>query len=72
MEGPNDHAQQHEDHQNIEFNPGPPSPSTLTDTILGLHSTLYGGKRSAAQVEEMVDRYYESDAGEFTDEKGMD
>lgn len=44
---------------------GPPSPSTLTDIILGLHSTLYGGKRLPEEVREMVQRYYDYDAGEF-------
>lgn len=46
------------------FGNGPPSPSTLTDIILGLHGTLYGGKRSTSEVREMVSRYYETDAGE--------
>lgn len=41
---------------------GPPSPSTLTDIILGLHSTLYGGKRTAEEVREMVSRFYDRDA----------
>ena len=40
----------------------PPSPSTLTDVILGLHATLYGGKRKPEQVRQMVERYYESGA----------
>ncbi|PWN43498.1 hypothetical protein IE81DRAFT_288630 [Ceraceosorus guamensis] len=44
------------------FSHGPPSPSTLTDIILGLHSTLYGGKRSADEVRQMVQHYYEYDA----------
>jgi hypothetical protein len=43
----------------------PPSPSTLTDVILGLHATLYGGKRKPEQVREMVGKYYESGAGEL-------
>jgi hypothetical protein len=34
----------------------------LTDIILGLHSTLYGGKRTAEEVREMVGRYYDRDA----------
>lgn len=41
---------------------GPPSPSTLTDILLGLHSTLYGAKRSPEEVREMVWRYYDADA----------
>lgn len=44
------------------FGQGPPSPSTLTDIILGLHSTLYGGKRTAEEVREMVNRFYDQDA----------
>lgn len=44
------------------FGHGPPSPSTLTDIILGLHSTLYGGKRTAEEVREMVNRFYDQDA----------
>lgn len=43
---------------------GPPSPSTLTDIILGIHSTLYGAKRTPEEVREMVARYYDRDAGE--------
>jgi len=46
------------------FSHGPPSPSTLTDIILGLHGTLYGGKRLPDEVRQMVGRYYETDAGE--------
>ncbi|PWN54273.1 hypothetical protein IE53DRAFT_308200, partial [Violaceomyces palustris] len=41
---------------------GPPSPSTLTDVILGLHKTLYTGKRSPEEVREMVWSFYESGA----------
>ncbi|KAN0060434.1 hypothetical protein ACQY0O_007764 [Thecaphora frezii] len=41
---------------------GPPSPSTLTDNILGMHSTLYGGKRKPEELREMVWRYYERGA----------
>jgi hypothetical protein len=41
---------------------GLPSPSTLTDILLGLHSTLYGGKKSPEEVREMVWRYYDADA----------
>ncbi|CAO1630247.1 unnamed protein product [Sympodiomycopsis kandeliae] len=41
---------------------GLPSPSTLTDILLGLHSTLYGAKRSPEEVREMVARYYDADA----------
>lgn len=69
FDGPNDHQLDshgnHHQHQQ-HFPAGPPSPSSLTDTILGLHSTLYGGKRSPEEVEEMVARYYESDASEYT------
>lgn len=43
---------------------GLPSPSTLTDILLGLHSTLYGGKKSPEEVREMVWRYYDADASE--------
>lgn len=41
---------------------GPPSPSTLTDIILGIHSTLYGAKRTPEEVREMVGRFYDRDA----------
>ncbi|PWN30585.1 hypothetical protein BDZ90DRAFT_229600 [Jaminaea rosea] len=41
---------------------GLPSPSTLTDILLGLHSTLYGAKRSPEEIREMVWRYYDADA----------
>lgn len=41
---------------------GLPSPSTLTDILLGLHSTLYGAKKSPEEVKEMVGRYYDADA----------
>ncbi|WFD31822.1 hypothetical protein MSPP1_002862 [Malassezia sp. CBS 17886] len=40
----------------------PPSPSTLTDIILSLHASLYGAKRSDAEIREMVLRYYDGDA----------
>lgn len=42
---------------------GPPSPSTLTDIILGLHSTLYGGKKTQEEVRERVAAFYDRDAG---------
>ncbi|KAL9934640.1 hypothetical protein V8E36_006415 [Tilletia maclaganii] len=41
---------------------GPPSPSTLTDVILGLHATLYASKKSSDEVIQMVSRYYDNDA----------
>ncbi|KAK0538508.1 hypothetical protein OC835_001274 [Tilletia horrida] len=41
---------------------GPPSPSTLTDVILGLHATLYASKKSSDEVMQMVSRYYDNDA----------
>ncbi|KAK0543880.1 hypothetical protein OC846_006254 [Tilletia horrida] len=41
---------------------GPPSPSTLTDVILGLHATLYAGKKSADEVLQMVSRFYDPEA----------
>lgn len=41
---------------------GPPSPSTLTDVILGLHNTFYSNKRKPEEVSQMVARYYESGA----------
>lgn len=41
---------------------GLPSPSTLTDILLGLHATLYGAKKSPEEVQEMVARYYDADA----------
>ncbi|CBQ71456.1 conserved hypothetical protein [Sporisorium reilianum SRZ2] len=44
------------------FSAGPPSPSTLTDVILGLHSTFYSCKRKPEEVKEMVSRYYERGA----------
>lgn len=40
----------------------PPSPSTLTDIILTLHASLYGVKRSADEIRQVVQRYYEGDA----------
>ncbi|KAJ1584399.1 hypothetical protein NDA12_006584 [Ustilago hordei] len=40
----------------------PPSPSTLTDIILGLHNTFYSCKRKPEEVKEMLSRYYESGA----------
>jgi hypothetical protein len=43
---------------------GPPSPSTLTDIILGLHSTLYGAKRTPEEVRERVNAFYDKDASE--------
>jgi hypothetical protein len=43
---------------------GPPSPSTLTDIILGLHSTLYGGKKTPEEVRERVGAFYDQDASE--------
>lgn len=44
------------------YSAGPPSPSTLTDVILGLHNTFYSSKRKPEEVKEMVSRYYESGA----------
>ncbi|SAM86314.1 uncharacterized protein UBRO_08769 [Ustilago bromivora] len=44
------------------YSPRPPSPSTLTDIILGLHNTFYSCKRKPEEVKEMVSRYYESGA----------
>ncbi|SPO31454.1 uncharacterized protein UTRI_06584 [Ustilago trichophora] len=44
------------------YSAGPPSPSTLTDVILGLHNTFYSCKRKPEEVKEMVSRYYESGA----------
>lgn len=44
---------------------GLPSPSTLTDILLGLHSTLYGAKRSPEEVREMVWRFYDADASKY-------
>ncbi|KIS65809.1 uncharacterized protein UMAG_06189 [Mycosarcoma maydis] len=44
------------------YSAGPPSPSTLTDVILGLHSTFYSCKRKPEEVKQMVSRYYESGA----------
>ncbi|PWY98678.1 hypothetical protein BCV70DRAFT_212594 [Testicularia cyperi] len=44
------------------FSHGPPSPSTLTDVILGLHNTFYSAKRKPEEVQQMVSRYYESGA----------
>lgn len=44
------------------YSAGPPSPSTLTDVILGLHSTFYSCKRRPEEVKEMVARYYERGA----------
>ncbi|CAD6919517.1 unnamed protein product, partial [Tilletia controversa] len=41
---------------------GPPSPSTLTDVILGLHATLYASKKSGEEVMQMVSRFYDNDA----------
>ncbi|KAE8210393.1 hypothetical protein CF327_g5730 [Tilletia walkeri] len=41
---------------------GPPSPSTLTDVILGLHATLYASKKSQEEVMQMVSRFYDNDA----------
>ena len=52
--------------EDSEFDGGggaPPSPSTLTDIILTLHASLYGAKRSAEEIKEMVWRYYDSNAG---------
>lgn len=43
---------------------GPPSPSTLTDIILGLHSTFYGAKRTPDEVRERVFAFYDNDASE--------
>lgn len=43
---------------------GPPSPSTLTDIILGLYSTLYGGKRTSEEVRDRVAMFYDQDASE--------
>lgn len=43
----------------------PPSPSTLTDIILTLHASMYGAKRSVDEIREVVDRYYERDAGMY-------
>lgn len=40
----------------------PPSPSTLTDIILSLHGSLYGAKRQICEIQEMVRRYYDSNA----------
>lgn len=45
---------------------GLPSSSTLTDILLGLHSTLYGAKRSPEEVREMVWRFYDADASEWS------
>ncbi|WFD35227.1 hypothetical protein MCUN1_002077 [Malassezia cuniculi] len=45
-----------------EFSGAPPSPSTLTDIILTLHSSLYGAKRSVPEVREIMQRYYEGSA----------
>ncbi|TKY86995.1 hypothetical protein EX895_003672 [Sporisorium graminicola] len=44
------------------YSAGPPSPSTLTDVILGLHSTFYSCKRKPEEVKQMVARYYERGA----------
>ncbi|CDR99017.1 hypothetical protein [Sporisorium scitamineum] len=44
------------------YSAGPPSPSTLTDVILGLHSTFYSCKCKPEEVKEMVSRYYEKGA----------
>lgn len=44
------------------YSAGPPSPSTLTDVILGLHNTFYSCKRRPEEVKEMVSRYYEKGA----------
>lgn len=44
------------------FSAGPPSPSTLTDVILGLHNTFYSCKRKPEEVKHMVERYYEKGA----------
>ena len=46
-----------------ELSGAPPSPSTLTDIILTLHSSLYSEKRSTPELREIMQRYYESSAG---------
>lgn len=45
-----------------DWGAAPPSPSTLTDMILSLHASLYGAKRSAEEIRDMVSRYYDQRA----------
>ncbi|UZJ54514.1 hypothetical protein CBS101457_003834 [Exobasidium rhododendri] len=59
-----DHQQHQVDFANFaeHSHAGPPSPSTLTDIILGLHSTLYGMKKTPEEVRERVEAFYDQDA----------